>query len=158
MMGGISSKALRAWLLVLLYVALIWTASGESFSAASTSRFLTPLLRWLFPEISWQAILRVHFFARKAAHLTEYAVLAMLGFRALRLSLNVSMPRLGALALGLVIAVAAGDELRQSFLAARAGSLADVAINFAGGALGVGLSVAFYRWRGIGAPVAEKDA
>jgi VanZ family protein len=156
-MTGISSKAQRAWLLVVLCIAAIWTFSGESFSATSTSGLLTPLLRWLYPEISWRAIVRAHFFARKAAHITEYAVLAALAFRALRLSLDVSVPRLIGLALGLVTAVAALDELRQSLLATRTGSLADVAIDFAGGALGVALIVAFHRRLGIGAPAAEKD-
>jgi VanZ family protein len=149
MMNSIGGRVWRAWLALLLYIALIWVFSGESFSAASTSGLLEPLLRWLYPDISQQAILRAHFFARKAAHLTEYAVLAALAFRALRLSLHVSTPRVIALALGLVIMVAAGDELRQSFLAARTGSLADVAINLAGGALGVGLIVLLHRWLGI---------
>jgi VanZ family protein len=157
MMSGINRTARRAWLAVVLCITAIWIFSGESFSAASTSGLLEPLLRWLYPEISWRAILRAHFFARKAAHVTEYAVLAVLTFRALRLSLDVSTPRLVGLAMGLVVAVAAPDELRQSFLATRTGSLADVAIDFAGGALGVGLIVAFHRWLGIGAPAAEKD-
>lgn len=157
MMTGTSSKALRAWLLVALCIAAIWMFSGEGFSADATSGLLGSLLRWLHPEISWRAIVRAHFFARKAAHLTEYAVLAILAFRALRLSLDVSVPRLIGLALALVVAVAAVDELRQSFLATRTGSLADVAINFTGGALGVALIVAFHRWLGIRAPAAEKD-
>jgi VanZ family protein len=158
MMGGIGSRALRAWLAVLLCIAVIWVFSGEGFSAARTSGLLTPLLRWLHPDISWRAIVRAHYFVRKAAHITEYAVLAMLAFRALRLSLAVSTPRLIGLALGLVIAVAAADELRQSFLATRTGSLGDVAINLAGGALGVALIVAFHRRLGIGAPGAERNA
>jgi VanZ family protein len=157
MMTGIKGKVWRAWLAVMLCITAIWIFSGESFSAVSTSRFLTPFLRWLDPEISWRAIVRAHFFVRKAAHLTEYAILAVLAFRALRLSLDVSAPRLIGLAMGLVVAVAALDELRQSFLATRTGSLGDVAINFAGGALGVGLIVVFHRWLGIGAPPAEKD-
>jgi VanZ family protein len=155
MMTSINGKVWRAWLAVLLCIAVIWMFSGESFSAASTSGLLEPLLRWLYPEISWQAILRAHFFARKAAHLTEYAVLAVLAFRALRLSLDVSTPRVIGLAMGLVIVVAGLDELRQSFLATRTGSLGDVAINFTGGALGVVLIVVLHRWLGIGAP--EKD-
>lgn len=156
-MGGIHRRVWRAWLAVLLCIAVIWIFSGESFSAASTSGLLTKLLRWLHPEISWRAILRIHSFARKAAHLTEYAVLAVLAFRALRLSLDVSTPRVIVLALGLVVAVAALDELRQSFLPERTGSLADVVIDFLGGALGVALIVGFHRWLGIGAPAAEKD-
>ncbi|MBW1686681.1 MAG: VanZ family protein [Deltaproteobacteria bacterium] len=157
MMTGIDGKVWRAWLAVVLCITAIWIFSGESFSAASTSRFITPFLRWLDPDISYQAILRTRFYIRKAAHLTEYAVLAVLAFRALRLSLAVSTLRVIGLAMGVVVAVAALDELRQAFLATRTGSLADVAINFTGGALGVGLIVALHRWLGIGAPVAEKD-
>ncbi len=157
MMSDIDRKAWRAWLAVILCIAAIWMFSGESFSATSTSGLLEPLLRWLYPEISWRTMVRAHFFARKAAHVTEYAVLAMLAFRALRLSLDVSAPRLVGLALSLVIAVAALDELRQSFLATRTGSLADVAINLAGGALGVALIVCFHRWLGIGAPATAED-
>ena len=157
MMTGIDGKVWRAWLAVMLCITAIWIFSGEGFSADSTSGLLGSLLRWLHPDISWRAIVRAHFFARKAAHLTEYAVLAVLAFRALRLSLDVSTPRVIGLALALVIVVAALDELRQSFLATRTGSLGDVAINFTGGALGVALIVVLHRWLGIGAPVAEKD-
>jgi VanZ family protein len=152
MMSRIDRKARRAWLAVVLCIAVIWMFSGESFSADATEGLLGTLLRWIHPEISWRALVRAHFLARKAAHLTEYAVLAVLAFRALRLSLDVSTPRIIALAMGLVIVVAALDELRQSFLATRTGSLADVAINFTGGALGVVLIVVVHRWLGIGAP------
>ena len=68
-----TGKVLRAWLAVLLCVAVIGMFSGEDFSAASTSGLFTKLLRWLDPDMSWGAILRVHAFARRAAHLTEYA-------------------------------------------------------------------------------------
>ena len=157
MMTGIDGKVWRAWLAVVLCITVIWIFSGESFSAGSTSRFLTPFLRWLDPDISHQAILRVRFYIRKAAHLTEYAVLAVLTFRALRLSLDVSALRVIGLAMGLVVTVAALDELRQSFLATRTGSLTDVAIDFTGGALGVVLIVVVHRSLGIGAPAPEKD-
>ena len=156
-MMGIDGKVWRAWLAVILCITVIWIFSGESFSAGSTSGLLGSLLRWLHPDISYRMIVRAHFFARKAAHLTEYAVLAVLAFRALRLSLDVSTPRVIGLAMGLVVAVAGLDELRQSFLATRTGSLADVAIDFTGGALGVVLIVVLHRSLGIGAPAPEKD-
>ena len=50
--------------------------STDLMSAEHTSRILTPLLRWWNPDISPAAIAQVHFFVRKAAHLTEYAILA----------------------------------------------------------------------------------
>jgi VanZ family protein len=157
MTAGTSGKALRAWLAVLLCIAVIWTLSGESFSGYSTSRIVGPLLRWLFPDISHETLRHAHFLVRKGAHLTEYAVLAVLSFRALRLSLHLSLLRVIGLALGLVLAVAGADELRQSLLPMRTGSLADVTLDFAGGALGLGLIIALHRWLGIGPPPAREE-
>ena len=53
-------------------------------SAAHTSRFLVPFLRWLDPQISLAALNAIQFGIRKLAHLTEYAILAALLWRALR--------------------------------------------------------------------------
>ncbi len=47
-MRRLGGKALRAWLLLLVWFAAIWAFSVEAFSAHSTSRVLGPLLRWLF--------------------------------------------------------------------------------------------------------------
>jgi VanZ family protein len=51
-------------------------------SAEHTSRFIGPLLHWLYPTISPFTILRVQLFVRKLAHVSEYAVLAVLLYRA----------------------------------------------------------------------------
>src|SRR5262245_23780995 len=75
---------LSAWGPVIGWMALMFVGSSDLFSGEHTSRFLTPLLRWLNPEISLAAIAQVHLFVRKAAHVTEYAVLASLIHRALR--------------------------------------------------------------------------
>jgi hypothetical protein len=152
---GRSARQLRAWLAVAACVAVILLFSGDEFSAGSTSRFLGPLLHWLFPELSPGAFLALHLWVRKLAHLTEYALLGLLAFRALRLSLAVSLPRTALLGLVVVLAVAASDELRQSFLASRTGSIIDVGIDFVGGALGVCLIIALHRAAGIGAPSSE---
>jgi VanZ family protein len=155
---AIRARVLRAWLWVALCIAAILTMSGEAFSGSQTSRFLHPLLRWLFPEITVREIWRVHVLVRKGAHLTEYAVLAMLSLRALRLSLALPPWRIAGLALAIVLAVAGFDELRQSYLPARTGSLGDVAINLSGGTLGVLLVVAVHRWFGVGTPAPKGGA
>lgn len=151
--GSDSGRALRAWLAVAACVGVILAFSGDDFSAQSTSRILGPLLRWLFPELPGATLHAIHVFVRKAAHVTEYAVLGLLAVRALRLSLAISPARCALLGLGVVLAVAATDELRQSYLASRTGSIADVGFDLAGGALGVGLIVAVHRAAGIGGPV-----
>ncbi len=154
--GGMRTRsltpALRAWLAVAACIAVILAFSGDEFSAASTSRILGPLLRWLFQEIRPATLYAIHLWVRKGAHVTEYAVLGLLAFRAFRLSLAISLPRTALLGLLVVLAVSATDELRQSFLASRTGSILDVGFDLAGGALGVCLVVAAHRVAGIGAP------
>ena len=150
-MSAPTRRIFWAWLWVALCVAVIWTFSGESFSGTGTSRFLVPMLRWLWPEISNNTIYTIHLFVRKSAHVTEYAVLALLAARALRITLDVSLLRVAVLTLLLVLAVSGVDEVRQSILPTRTGSITDVAIDFAGGALGVVLIVALHRWLGVGA-------
>jgi len=149
------ARAGRAWLAVAACATLILLFSGDEFSAGATSRIFGPLLRWLFPDLDAASFHVLHLWVRKLAHLTEYALLGLLAFRALRLSLAISLPRTALLGLAVVLAVAASDEMRQSFLASRTGSIVDVGIDFAGGALGVCLIIALHRIAGVGAPGSE---
>ena len=138
--------ALRAWLLALAWVAVIFFFSSESFSEPSTGSLLRPFLRWLFPEWSSAEIRALHHVIRKAAHMGVYGVLALLSFRALRLSLAASTLRLAGLALALVLGTAASDEFLQSFSETRTGSLSDVGYDLAGAL--VALAIVLYRSRG----------
>ena len=117
-----------------------------------------PFLRWLDPEIGWQTIRDIHTAIRKTAHLAQYAVLAGLAFRAFRVSLDLRLGHVGFLTLGTVLAVAGLDELRQSWLPSRTGSLADVFIDFTGGAIGVLCVIGFHRWLGVRRPQAGPGA
>jgi VanZ family protein len=143
---------------VAVCIGVILGFSGEDFSAGQTSRIIGPLLRWLFPHLDPATLYAAHGLVRKGAHVTEYAVLGLLAFRALRLSLAISLPRTALLGIALVLAVAATDELRQSFLPSRTGSLVDVMIDLSGGALGVCLIVAAHRAAGIGPPASPGRA
>jgi VanZ family protein len=139
--------ALRAWGLVLAWLVIIFLFSSESFSEPSTGSLLRPFLRWLFPEWSAAEIRSLHHAIRKAAHMSVYGVLALLGFRALRLSLAASALRLAGLGLGLVLAAAAADEFLQSFSKTRTGSLSDVGYDLAGAVLALGLLLYARRGR-----------
>ena len=141
-----------AWLAVGACVGMILLFSGDDFSAGQTSRYFVPFLRWLVPGIETATIRTVHGVLRKTAHVTEYALLAFLAYRALRLSIDVSTVRTSAWALAIVLLVASTDELRQSLIATRTGSVADVLLDLAGGALGVLLVVVAHRALGVGAP------
>lgn len=119
------------WLAVGLWIGVVFGFSGDGFSADSTSRFIEPLVRWLFPELGAAQRTWIHAAVRKAAHAIEYAMLAALAYRALRES---SSPlRATIFALTLVVAVAVADETRQRFEPSRTGSAVDVSIDVAGG-------------------------
>jgi VanZ family protein len=75
---------LKYWLPVLLWMGLIFSASSDSNSFARSSRILAPLLHWLFPHLQEDTVNLIVLLGRKGAHVTEYAVLALLLWRAWR--------------------------------------------------------------------------
>jgi VanZ family protein len=102
------TRLLTVWLPVVAWAAVIFTLS--SISSLSTGLG------------TWDTILR------KGAHLTEYAVLGGLLYRALGRE---------PLALAVGIAYAATDELHQYFVRGRHASPVDVAIDAVGVAAGM---------------------
>ena len=138
-------KAGPAWLLVLLWTAVVLWAGGEEASANVTSRFIGPFLRWLLPDATPEVLNRIHFFIRKGAHLFEYGVLALFALLALLASTRAAALRLTLPALAWVLAVAACDEIRQASSLARTGSAWDVALDLFGGILALALALAYTR-------------
>src|SRR5262245_55363881 len=83
--GGPTSRRrsfLLYWLPVLLWMSLIFGMSTDLGSARHTSRFLRPILRWFNPNVSDETIRNIQLGIRKTAHVTEYAVLSFLIWRA----------------------------------------------------------------------------
>lgn len=147
-----------AWLIVLLWIGVIMGLATDGFSATNTGSYLTPFLRWLDPDMKWQEIREWHFFVRKVAHVVEYAILSVLAFRAFRITLAVPLMHVGFLTLLIVIGVAGLDEWRQSLIPTRTGTMADVALDTAGGAAGVILLIVIHRWLGVRRPATRSGA
>jgi VanZ family protein len=119
---------------LLLWIAFIFYASSGEFSSANSSRFIRPLLLWLFPGMSEGKLAGVHFLTRKASHLTEYAILAFLARRAFVLSSREFIRRWWfALTMGLVVSCSLLDEFHQSYDPSRSGSILDCLIDTIGG-------------------------
>jgi VanZ family protein len=140
---------LKYWLPVLIWFGVIFAGSTDIFSTEQTSRYLVPFLRWLDPQISSSAIATVHFALRKIGHLTEYAILAALLWRALRSAKNLRA-KMSTLFVGVWVACvifAASDEFHQSFLASRTASPHDVLIDVCGALIGILLCLMFSRRR-----------
>ena len=130
---------------------VIFSASGDQFSFQHSSRIIGPFVRWLFPHLSDEAIHAIVVVVRKCAHLTEYAVLALLLWRALRKPPVPGTPSWrwseAGLALALVALYAASDEFHQTFVPSRDGCVSDVLLDTAGGALALLCLWAVGRWR-----------
>jgi VanZ family protein len=129
---------IKYWLPVVLWLILIFAASTDLMSGEHTSRFLVPFLRWFSPGISTQTIALIQLVIRKCAHLTEYAVLAALLWRALRGQLLTRRARAHAtFAFFAGITFAVLDEFHQSFVPSRTSSPYDVVIDAAGAIIGL---------------------
>jgi VanZ family protein len=130
---------LKFWLPVLFWMAVIFTASADSHSAERTSRFFEPILHWLFPQMSQVNVEKFHHLFRKCGHLAEYAILALLLWRASSQSKNLPpqpWPRVRKTLL-IVCLYAATDEFHQSFVPTRTSLVSDVFIDTTGGAIGL---------------------
>jgi VanZ family protein len=126
------------WIPVVLWIGVIAGLGSAEFQHDQTSRILVPLLRWLFPDWSPQRIALAHGLIRELAHPVEYGVAGLLFWRAFAQTLRPFRTlRVTLASLGLVLLVACADELRQTVLASRTGSLADVATDLLGGLAGV---------------------
>jgi VanZ family protein len=130
----------KYWLPLLFWMALIFSASSDSHSYEHSSHLVEPLLHWLFPRMSQAHVEIAHHVIRKCAHLTEYAILAVLMWRALHRSKTGrpawSWPKAGGTLL-LVFLYAASDEFHQRFVPTRTPLVSDVFIDTAGGTIGL---------------------
>jgi VanZ family protein len=142
-----SMKFLRYWLPLLVWLGVIFFGSTDLMSAEHTSRFIVPFLRWLKPDISIETLASIHFVIRKCAHLSEYAILALLLLRASIWVINFkcSMPTLYVCVWGTCFLVAITDEFHQTFIVSRGASAEDVLIDSIGAMLGLLVGAVFER-------------
>ena len=131
---------------LLFCIVVILILSGSGASMENTSRFLLPLLQILFPAADDVVLYHYVFLLRKFAHLAEYALLALLAARAFLPSSKTHLSRWwhGA-AIMVVVVVSAADEVIQSFNPLRSGTFSDVALDIAGGAIGILTFIALVR-------------
>jgi len=140
---------LKYWLPLLIWAGLIFIGSTSILSAEHTSRYTLPFLVWLKPGMSPTTMWTIVVIARKCAHVGEYAVLALLLWRALR-----SVPALRAKTLTVFGAAlvgcslfAASDEFHQTFVKSRTPSVRDVLLDVTGALLGLLIGASFARRR-----------
>ncbi len=123
--------SLRAFAFMDRYILL---ASTTQASMSNTSRFIRPLLEFLFPNTPEETLILYHGYIRKLAHLSEYAILAFWASRAFwSSSVNFLQKYWFIISLATVFLVASIDEYNQSFNLLRTGSIYDVWLDVSGG-------------------------
>lgn len=119
-----------------LWIGIIFFASTTQGAMSNTSRFIRPLLEFLFPNAPEETLIFYHGYIRKFAHLSEYAILAFWACRAFwSSSVKFLQTYWFIFSLALVFLVASIDEYNQSFNTLRTGSFYDVWLDVSGGAL-----------------------
>jgi VanZ family protein len=130
----VRSRRIKNWLPAVLWAALIFFFSSDTFAGENTGRLLGPLLRYFLPHLSDGAIEWIHLALRKLGHFSEYFVLAVLLARALR---EEPARKRAAVVPALTALYAVSDELHQMFVPSRTASLGDIAIDIVGGVCGM---------------------
>lgn len=136
-------KKARAWLFCAVWMGVIYVmsampgdVSGEQ--SGMVIELMLAVIRLLFGQEAADAVSRelLSLLVRKAAHMTEYAVLFCLYRHALSLS-GAKYPGLSALWMS--AGYAATDEWHQGFVADRGPSVIDVGIDTIGAAMAWGI-------------------
>ncbi|MBY0400726.1 VanZ family protein [Myxococcota bacterium] len=131
-------RIVLAWLLVVLWAAVIWQFGTDAYSLRRTSNFMQWVIEGLIGPVDPATRYKLYILFRKSAHFIEYAILALLSFRAALLSAARARVATACwIAIFFVATIAAADELRQSYSSARTGSPYDVLIDVAGGVVGL---------------------
>ena len=143
---------------------LIFSASSDSNSYEHTSHLLEPVVRTLCPHLVQNQVDAIHYIFRKCGHLSEYAVLALLLWRAIGNTqrnilrqLTETQPQLSVhgswkwdeagLAISIVFLYAAIDEFHQIFVPNRTPLISDICIDTCGGAAAIFALWLLGRWR-----------
>ena len=131
-------RKILAWFWVACWGGVIWALGSDTFSASETSRWLMPFFQWLFGDVDVDTRYQTYGLVRKFAHLIEYAILALLTFRAALIAASRTQLATAAwVALFIVLALATADEARQALSPVRTGSPIDILIDLTGGLIAI---------------------
>ena len=139
----------KYWLPLLIWIGAIFIGSTSVMSTAHTSRYIIPCLLWVKPDMSPAEIWAIIVVIRKCGHVVEYAVLALLLWRALR-SLPILRPKTLMMFGAVLVACAmfaASDEFHQVFVKSRTPSVRDVFLDVTGAVFGLLIGLSFTRRR-----------
>jgi len=141
---------LKAWIALILWLIVIAIESTTYLSSQNTSRFLYPLLHFIF-GIDYASFEPYHVFLRKSGHVFGYGLLSILLFRAWRETLPSQAGakwtlRWASIAVLGTALVASLDEWHQSYLPSRTGTVRDVFLDTGAGIAAQLILFLWLRW------------
>ena len=137
---------LKYWAPPIIWMSVIFWFSTDLFSGDNTGSLLWKVVSFIYPGATRELFDSIHFSVRKAGHLSEYAVLALLLFRAFRSGSQERWRLRWALhSLLVVFLYASLDEYHQTFTRRRTGSVYDSLIDTSGAAAALILLWLFRR-------------
>lgn len=124
------------WMPAVLWAAVVLGASNDHFSSQHSGQWIDEIvIRLIHHPLPPHQTDILNFLIRKAAHVTEYAILGGLCFRALRGDERGWQRRWAWTAVALAASVAVADEWHQSLVPSRSSSGWDVVLDAAGATL-----------------------
>lgn len=131
---------LKYWAPPIIWMATIFWFSTDAFSGDKTGSLLWKVVSFICPGATRELFDSIHFYVRKAGHFTEYAILALLLFRAFRSGSRERWRFRWALSSLLIAFLYASlDEYHQTFTRRRTGSVYDSLIDTSGAATALAL-------------------
>jgi VanZ family protein len=129
------------------WAAVIFALSTDTFSAEHTGAILSPILRWLRPNLSEEQFHAIHYFIRKCAHFSEYFIFCVLLYRGIRGRRTGWRWSWGFEALFFAAAYSALDEIHQAFVVSRTASVYDSLLDSSGAFVAMGVLWLWFRLR-----------
>ena len=135
------------WGVTLAWAALIFYLSTRTFSPTFSSGLLSWMLHFLHLQVSTGTFELLHTLLRKLAHLTEYAIFALLLYGSPHEKrLGHWEPRRAAICIAMAAAYSLTDEFHQWFVPGRHASLGDCGLDTIGATLAM---VVPYAWNQV---------
>jgi VanZ family protein len=136
-----------AWFPAIFWACVIFFMSTDTFSSEHTALVFEPLLHWLIPSLSQEAVETIHHLIRKSAHFTEYFVFCLLLYRGIRGGRKGWRWSWGLSALFIAAVYSALDEIHQAFVISRTASPYDSLLDSIGAFFAVLILFLWFRLR-----------
>ena len=134
------------WTTTIAWTLTIYQLSTSTYGVSLTGWLLSEFLRITGIQVSQELFHTIHFFMRKLAHLTEYAIYALLLYGSFGAGKDFRWSwRRAVICTFIASGYSLTDELHQLFVPGRGGSIRDSALDASGAVLAMAGLYAFSR-------------